>query len=152
MSTQMALDTIHNIPKTKTDLPYIEAWRSRYSDLEPVFVDSVKPINCALGHICLAHIRRHPEVHRGRTGAIIFSLFLMPFNPTSKIDRELINCVESYQGKRVLPWGDLYAIWSGKGKRPGIKTSLGILSFLSHELNGRLLSDKERTRWAVVVL
>jgi len=150
MSTQTALSTIHNIPKTKTDLPYREAWASRYSDLEPVFCDNVKPLDCALAHTCLEHIKKCPGAYKGRTGALLFTLFLMPFNPTSKIDQGLIEHVETWRGSRVLPFGDVYYL--AKGKRPSVKTALGILMFLARELDGRLLSDKEGRRWSVIIL
>jgi len=110
-ATQTDLDALHDIPRVKSEIPYVRAWRNRYPHIpNPIFVDDVKPVNCALAHICLAHIQRHPEAYRGKDGALKFTLFLMPYNPSSKIDRSLQNRVECWNGQRVIPFGDVYHI------------------------------------------
>jgi len=141
------------IAKQKEDIAYVTAWRARYPSIpNPIFVNDITPRNCSLGHVCLAYIRRHPDEYKGKDGTIKITLFTMPYNPSSKVDQGLKNSIETWNGRRVLPFGDIYHIQGSKGRRPDVKTASGIMAFLADQLNGRLLRDFDNQRWMVVVL
>jgi len=151
-ATQTDLNIVTDIPRLKSEFPYVKAWRERYPHIpNPIIVDDIKPIRSQFALKCLKEIEDNPGAFKDKNGAIKFTMFLMPYNPHSKVDQGLEKNIESWNGQRCLPFGDLYHLRATSGgQRLNIKNALGVMSYLAKELKGRLLRDPESMRWMVV--